>query len=218
MTNLRVSVRNVRLFALFVLTIIAMLGLGASWPHTVKALTCANGQWNEKYRNESQAQFSTTPIRLERCTSAANGLVYDWGNGSPSARVNNDNFTLRARATVNFAQSGEYRFTTATDDGVRVYVDGTLVVGAWVPKGAYEVSGTRNLSAGNHTVRVHYFEGTGLAIGRVSWAPISAPPPDGDGDGVADGDDNCPSVANANQSDLDGDGNGDACDSQDNRD
>jgi hypothetical protein len=67
-------------------------------------------------------------------------------------------------------------------------------------------------------VRVHYFEGTGLAIGRVSWAPISAPPPDGDGDGVADGDDNCPSVANANQSDLDGDGNGDACDSQDNRD
>ena len=173
MTNLRVSVRNVRLFALFVLTIIAMLGLGASWPHTVKALTCSNGQFNEKYRNETQAQFGTRSIRLERCTSAIN---YDWGTGSPANRVQPDNFTLRAVGTFNFPQSGEYRFTTATDDGVRVYVDGVRVVDAWVTKSNYEVSGTRNLSAGTHTVRVEYFEATGLAEANVSWA-LSAPPP-----------------------------------------
>jgi parallel beta-helix repeat protein len=216
MTNLRVSVRNVRLFALFVLTITAMLGLGASWPHTVKALTCSNGQFNEEYRNETQAQFGTRSIRLERCTSAIN---YDWGTGSPANRVKPDKFSLRAVGTFNFPQSGEYRFTTATDDGVRVYVDGVLVVDAWVTKSNYEVSGTRNLSAGTHRVRVEYFEHTGLAEANVSWA-LSAPPPppDGDGDGVPDASDNCPSAPNASQTDTDGDGAGDACDNQDNRD
>jgi parallel beta-helix repeat protein len=216
MTNLRVSVRNVRLFALFVLTITAMLGLGASWPHTVKALTCSNGQFYETYRNETQAQFGTRSIRLERCTSTIN---YDWGTGSPANRVKPDKFSLRAVGTFNFPQSGEYRFTTATDDGVRVYVDGVRVVDAWVTKSNYEVSGTRNLSAGTHTVRVEYFEHTGLAEANVSWA-LSAPPPppEGDGDGVPDASDNCPSAPNASQTDTDGDGAGDACDNQDNRD
>jgi hypothetical protein len=59
---------------------------------------------------------------------------------------------------------------------VRVYVDGVRVVDAWVTKSNYEVSGTRNLSAGTHTVRVEYFEATGLAEANVSWA-LSAPPP-----------------------------------------
>jgi parallel beta-helix repeat protein len=39
-----------------------------------------------------------------------------------------------------------------------------------------DVSGTRNLSAGTHTVRVEYLERTGLAEANVSWA-LGAPPP-----------------------------------------
>src|SRR5215204_3610257 len=86
----------------------------------VMALTCSDGQWNERYRNERATNFLTTETKLERCTGALN---YDWGAGSPGGLISSDDFTLSARTTQIF-DSGTYEFSATTDDGMRVIVDG----------------------------------------------------------------------------------------------
>jgi len=58
--------------------------------------------------------------------------------------------------------------STTTDDGVRLYVDGQRVIDSWRPmRGARSV--TLSLSGGAHTVRLEYFERTGVALVRLNW-------------------------------------------------
>ena len=49
---------------------------------------------------------------------------FDWRRGKPIAGVPVDNFSVRWTRTLSFAP-GPYRFFTMTDDGVRLYIDGT---------------------------------------------------------------------------------------------
>jgi len=43
-----------------------------------------------------------------------------------------------------------------------------LVIDSWRPMRGYR-SATLNLSAGTHTVRLEYFERTGVALVRLTW-------------------------------------------------
>lgn len=60
--------------------------------------------------------------------------------------------------TINLPVSGDWIFYTESDDGSTLYVDGRLVVANDAPHGMRERSGTINLSAGPHLVRIDYFE------------------------------------------------------------
>jgi hypothetical protein len=58
--------------------------------------------------------------------------------------------------------------TTDSDDGVRLYVDHQPVIDSWRPMRGYR-SATVNLSEGTHTVRLEYFERTGVAGSTDRW-------------------------------------------------
>jgi hypothetical protein len=96
-------------------------------------------------------------------------IDFDWGTGSPDAKVSADQFSARWARTLGF-QAGTYRFYAAADDGVRVYVDGRRVVDAWttqkLPNTHY---GDIALAAGNHTVVIDYYEQGGEAAIHVWW-------------------------------------------------
>jgi hypothetical protein len=49
------------------------------------------------------------------------------------------------------------------DDGIRVWVDGQLVLDAWRVGPAISVFTDVALGTGNHSIRVQYFEETGFA-------------------------------------------------------
>ncbi|HXG75975.1 MAG TPA: PA14 domain-containing protein, partial [Gaiellaceae bacterium] len=66
---------------------------------------------------------------------------------------------------------GETTFTATADDGVRVWVDGVLVIDAWVDQPPTTYTATRTLAAGSHQVTVEYYERGWGAVARVSWAP-----------------------------------------------
>ena len=70
--------------------------------------------------------------------------------------------------------AGAYRFTATSDDGIRVYVDGQLIIDRWRVQSAQTTTVDHTLQAGHHQVIVEYFEQTGLALARVSWAPVDA--------------------------------------------
>jgi hypothetical protein len=133
---------------------------------------CATGTFLADYRNNTD--LSGAPV-LSRCESA---IDHDWAGNRPGPGVNVDDFSSRWTGQFAFA-GGTYTFNSTTDDGVRVYVDGSLLIDGW-RNGVATRSASKNLAPGAHAVKVEYYEHTGDATARVSWqldAPNAAPTP-----------------------------------------
>ena len=96
-------------------------------------------------------------------------IDFDWGQGSPGAGLGADLFSVRWVGRWTFAQAGRYRFHTLTDDGVRLWVDGQLIIDDWHDHPATERTGDISLSAGEHEIRMEYYENRGLAVARLWW-------------------------------------------------
>ena len=103
-------------------------------------------------------------------------INFDWGSGSPRSDIPADNFSVRWTRRVGLDQAGNYQFVAESDDGVRLWVDGTLVIDAWQDgRGTHQ--GTIRLPAGQHDLRVDYYEHLGGAYIQVGWSYLAAPTP-----------------------------------------
>jgi PA14 domain len=130
---------------------------------------CAKGTFDAEYRNEVK-NFATAPV-IDRCENAP--INYAWGTGSPGAGVNADNFTSRYVGTFDF-EAGNYKFDVTTDDGVRLYVDGVLLLDHWYAN-EERMFATKTMTAGEHQIKVEHFEGGGAATLAVAWAKQAEP-------------------------------------------
>ena len=147
-----------------VLAVLAVVGLlGLSTPPSVAR---AQGAWYGEYF--ANAGLFGGPV----FTRYDNRLRFDWGGGSPGAGVPADYFSVRWTADHWF-EAGTYRFSYASDDGIRVWVDNTLVVDDWRERQATWTSVDRTMSRGTHTVRVEYFEHGGGARVELVWERVS---------------------------------------------
>jgi len=96
---------------------------------------------------------------------------FDWGYSAPAPGMPADNFSVRWTTRQRF-QAGLHTFKVTSDDGMRLYVDGRLVLSNWRPMhGSRSVR--RYLTAGEHTIVLEYFEGTGVAQVQLEWYPLS---------------------------------------------
>ena len=98
-------------------------------------------------------------------------LDYNWGTGSPHASVPVDNFSARWARSVEFS-AGTYRFTATADDGVRVWVDGQLVIDAWKDQAPTTYSADRYMTAGDHPILVEFYENGGGAMIQLAWQKV----------------------------------------------
>ncbi len=135
---------------------------------TYSATGCSAGVYDAQYFNNKT--LTGTPA-IDRCESTINNT---WGSGSPDPAINADGFSARWTGTFSFA-GGPFTFTATTDDGMRVFVDGTAVIDQWHDQtGPTTYSATTSLAAGAHQVKVEYYENTGSATAQVSWAAGTA--------------------------------------------
>jgi glucose/arabinose dehydrogenase len=108
--------------------------------------------------------LSGTPT-LARNDSAIN---FDWGGGSPDPLINVDNFSARWIKNQYFS-AGNYQFTTSADDGVRLYIDGNLVLDKWIDQANTTYNTTVALTSGDHAIKMEYYENGGQALAKLSW-------------------------------------------------
>lgn len=74
-----------------------------------------------------------------------------------------DTFASRHTGAIRIPTSGLYTFYVNSDDGSKLWIDEELVVDNDGLHGMNELSGQKYLPAGLHTVRLDFFENTGLA-------------------------------------------------------
>ena len=107
--------------------------------------------------------------KLSRTDTTVN---FDWGSGSPDALIGADTFSARWTGWVHAPSSGNYRFHTFSDDGVRLWVDNQLIINNWTDHGGTENSGSITLTAGNkYDIKLEYYENGGAATIKLSWTP-----------------------------------------------
>jgi hypothetical protein len=124
--------------------------------------SCPTSQYLAEYYNNIGLSGSPTFTRCEP------SIYYSWGSAGPGNGIPNDNFSARWTGNFNFI-AGTYTFTATADDGIRVWLDGNLIIDAWIDQPPTTYQATRALSAGEHLVKVEYYEKGGGAVAQVSW-------------------------------------------------
>jgi len=145
---------------------------GTTPPTSVPPPINTGGAWLAYYFNNATLSGSPSAILTEGSPSK------NWGGGSPIPSVSADNFSVRWTSTQ-FLNAGSYRVTAQADDGVRVYVNGALVINEWHGANGQTYTADVNLPAGQHTFTVEYYEASGVAFLNFSLggaAPTSVPP------------------------------------------
>jgi len=97
------------------------------------------------------------------------GVDFDWNYGSPDPRIGSEHFSVRWNGQVLAPVTGTYTFTTVSDDGVRLWVDGQQLINQWVD-GVATSTGTIALTAGHrYDLELEYFQGAGGDAIQLSW-------------------------------------------------
>jgi len=92
-------------------------------------------------------------------------IHFDWGEGSFAAGEPVDHFSIRWTGYFVPKESGDYKFFTSTDDGVRLYVGDEIAIDDWLPHSQTLDTAARHLEAGQaYKIRLEYFDSVSTAI------------------------------------------------------
>lgn len=97
---------------------------------------------------------------------------------APDPAVGDNDFSIRWTGEIEAGYTETYTFYPKTDDGVRLWIDGRLLVDSWetVPIYPIEHKGTIDLVAGNtYSIVMEYFESSDNAIVELRWESPSTP-------------------------------------------
>ena len=123
---------------------------------------------------------------------------FDIGVGEPWPGAGFTDFAARWTGELVAPFTGFYTFHTRNDDGVRLRIDGTLVIEDWSNHPPIENSGGLFLTAGRHSFVLEWYDSGGLAVCELEWKPpfgvreimpgsVMRPFQDCDDDGELDG-------------------------------
>ncbi|HZE70459.1 MAG TPA: glycoside hydrolase family 3 C-terminal domain-containing protein [Pyrinomonadaceae bacterium] len=118
-----------------------------------------------EYFNNQELQGQPADIRTDQQVN------FDWGRYKPAPHVGENNFSVRWTGKLTPAESGVYRLGATADDGVRLYLDGQLLIDAWASNPTKTVTKEVNLEAGRaYDVRMEYYQYNREAIAKLVWS------------------------------------------------
>jgi beta-glucosidase len=126
------------------------------------------GGFKGEYFNNKELKGGPVLIRTDEQVN------FDWSRGRPSPQVNEDGFSVRWTGKFTPPESGTYQIGAMADDGVRLYLDGQLLVDAWSGNQASQIRTLMKevaLEAGrSYDVRIEYYEDIRNSIAKFFWS------------------------------------------------
>ncbi len=112
-------------------------------------------------------------LRFSRIDST---IDFRWNDAAPDTRLAADNFSVRWHGSIIPRHSERHAFTTISDDGVRLWVNGQLLINNWTHHSEEPNTAEIDLQAGVPvTVQMEFFENGGDAVARLLWESASQP-------------------------------------------
>lgn len=106
---------------------------------------------------------------LERVDSK---ILFDWSGTSPDPKIPQENYSVRWTGTLGpVPETGRYVLGTKTDDGVRLFVDGKLIIDHWIGEPSTDYEQAIQFEKGStHSIVMEYFQAGGGADAALKWA------------------------------------------------
>ena len=82
-----------------------------------------------------------------------------------------NHFSIKWSGFIETPQEGNYTFIIYNDDGIKLWVDGTLIIDDWNTQGQKRNRGKIALTKGKHPITIHYFEDVSRAVIKLLWIP-----------------------------------------------
>lgn len=118
-----------------------------------------------EYFNNKELSGEPTVRRIDT------SFDFNWGGDGPAPAIGSDNFSVRWTGKLIPEKTGEYILATTTDDGVRLCLDGKLLIDDWCDHAAVTRPVTVRLEAGRiYDIRIEYYEHEGEAVAKLYWA------------------------------------------------
>jgi parallel beta-helix repeat protein len=139
--------------------------------------TVLSSRWKVRWHvwttdpREDAAAFAALVASAPKATTETDGLDFAWGGGKPHDLVPADRFVTVATTTL-VLPAGRWRMKTLSDDGVRVRIDGKVVLEDWTWHAPKEDAAAVELTEGAHEVVVEHFELDGHAALRFGIEPV----------------------------------------------
>jgi hypothetical protein len=123
-----------------------------------------------RYYNDGNSGSRFTTLALTRTDGS---IDFNWQYGAPAPGIQSDNFSVRWTGQIEVPVTGTYRFATTSDDGVRLWVNGSRIINSWSGRTAtVNTSGGITLTAGvRYSIRLDFYERAGAAQVQLRWTP-----------------------------------------------
>jgi YVTN family beta-propeller protein len=115
--------------------------------------------------------FTNTTLSGTPTLTRTEAVNFDWGTGSPGTGIGIDSFSVRWTGQVSVLASGSYVLQTISDDGVRLWVNGSQLINNWTDHAATTNNAPAlTLVAGQrYDVVLEYYEKSGGAVTKLNW-------------------------------------------------
>lgn len=120
--------------------------------------------------------FDNIDLSVPKLTRVDPQIDFDWGFGSPAVEIGVDSFSIRWQGQIEAQFTETYTFSALSSDGMRLWVNGQILVDQWNNQSLTESNGTINLTAGQkYSIRVEYFEFSESAVVQLMWSSPNTP-------------------------------------------
>jgi hypothetical protein len=110
-------------------------------------------------------------LKITRVDSVVN---FNWFTRAPIDQLGKDNFTVRWTGKIDSRYTEDYTFHTVVDGGVRLWVNGVLIIDHWEAdpkKRDKEWSGVVFMKAGvRYDIKMEYFDNGNGATAKLLWS------------------------------------------------
>jgi hypothetical protein len=121
-----------------------------------------SGLYGEYYRGKGFRE------RLLTRTDAT--VNFNWGSGRPDPSVPAEHFSVRWSGWLQAPGSGIFSFFVNADDGVRLWIDGDLIIDDWNDHPGERAATARLQANHKHDIRLEFYENGGVASCQLSWS------------------------------------------------
>jgi hypothetical protein len=109
-----------------------------------------------------------------KITKVDSSINFDWNYSSPDQAIEAETFSVRWQGKIRPRFSEIYTFSLYSDDGVKLWIDGQLIIDNWTDHPPTENKGVIKLDANkDYDIKLDYYERYGQAVSKLSWSSAS---------------------------------------------